>query len=105
MYGTYIHTDMKPFPFLFISLIVFVSLLDAQDSSKIDILKNELEQSGGIAKIDILIELSDFFKTSDPFRSYSFAREALRLSIVNKYPQGQILAHGNMGVFYRYNAQ
>ena len=96
---------MKPLLFILIFLMVFISLLEAQDSSKIDSLKNELEQSSGIVKIDILIKLSDFFRTSDPFSSYSYAKEALRLSTLHKHPQGQVQAHGNIGAFYRYNAQ
>jgi len=81
------------------------SMLIAQTSNIADSLKIRLEQSNDIERIDILNQLGELNKTSDPFKSYSYAIEALSVSSRIKYPMGQILAYEHMGIFFHYTAQ
>lgn len=96
---------MKRLIVLSIYIIFQMAHLIAQDSNRADSLKIELEQANDIEKIRVLIQLSELYKTSDPFNSYSYAQEALRLSILKKYLHGQIIAHGYIGIFFQYTAQ
>ena len=96
---------MKSYIILFLFLIFQTALLNAQHFSRADSLKVELEQADDIAKIDILNQLSDLYRRSDPFTSYRYDRDALNLSTLNNHTKGQILALSNIGVFFQYNAQ
>ena len=96
---------MKRILVLFIFIVLQSVLLNAQNGNVTDSLKIELEVSNDIERISILNQLSELYKNSDPFKSYSYAREALRLSYLKKDPHGQIIAHGNIGAFFQYTAQ
>jgi tetratricopeptide (TPR) repeat protein len=96
---------MKRFVVFAIFLGFQTVFLTAQDSGNSDSLKTELEIAEGIERIDILNQLSELYTNSDPFQSYSYAREALRLASLERYPEGQIMAHENIGVFFRFTSQ
>lgn len=90
-----------------ILLIIFLFLLDsysfpAESDQKIRELEKELKVAGGREKVDILNNLSKFYRKTDPEKSLSLNKSAVELSVRIHYPEGETYAYIHMGYTYHF---
>ena len=83
--------------FFFLILLLLTPVLLVANSEATPLIER-LKSSTGVAKADLLNEISVVFRRSDRYASLDYARQAFELSVNEKYLQGKALAKKNEGI-------
>ncbi len=84
---------------LFLSLLLF-PLLSFSQQSKLDSLQAAVSTSKDTIKVNLLLDISKIYISSDPAQAISFARQAQDLAAKLKYSKGIAYALKNIGLAY-----
>lgn len=82
---------------IFFSLLLLAPVLLAANSEADPLIK-QLNSASGIAKADLLNEISVAFRRTDRYASLEYARQAFELSTTENYMKGKALAKKNEGI-------
>jgi tetratricopeptide (TPR) repeat protein len=82
---------------LFLFLILLLPVLADANNEAAPLIKR-LNSASGIAKADLLNEISVAFRRTDRYASLDYARQAFELSVTENYMKGKALAKKNEGI-------
>ena len=82
---------------LFLFLLLLLPVLADANNEAAPLLKR-LNSASGIAKADLLNEISVAFRRTDRYASLDYARQAFELSVTENYMKGKALAKKNEGI-------
>jgi len=83
--------------FLFSILLLLTPVLLVANSEATPLIER-LKSSTGVAKADLLNEISLVFRKTDRYASLDYARQAFELSVIENYMPGKALAKKNEGI-------